>query len=305
MYTSYFYSASSTAANILSDVVAILTGETNVNNLSANCDKVNTVINASVRVAGWTLHDNAAGTNAKCLKAPVADNANQFKYLVIDTNSAGYIMTKVYELWNETTHTGTNLASTSNSTGQAQRVNVTSGGRLDISASERHCIMYSFQSGVYGNTYFSPNGILERTRLSPWDTVENGFPPFLFMSAYNGSNMECRRLNNLGAEVTANSYVEPIIANCYGTTFRGITIPATTIVCDDTKVNFKHAMFEFGFIYAQHGHLGGYVSQLCDLWLTTNDFGSQFDTVMCGTDEYIIWVIGPTANSIRLAVRKG
>jgi len=39
MYATYRYAAGSTGLNVLADVVAILTGETDVNNLSANCLK--------------------------------------------------------------------------------------------------------------------------------------------------------------------------------------------------------------------------------------------------------------------------
>lgn len=51
MNAKYTYVAGATAANILADLVAILTGETNVNNLSASCNKPFTTIE-SITAAG-------------------------------------------------------------------------------------------------------------------------------------------------------------------------------------------------------------------------------------------------------------
>ena len=87
MYARYQYNSGVQAtvqANILADLLAILTGEVNVSNLSASCDKVNTTITVD-NPAGWVLHDAAAGTNAKAIKAPLADDQATFKHLVLDT----------------------------------------------------------------------------------------------------------------------------------------------------------------------------------------------------------------------------
>lgn len=58
MYTKYVYSSAQTVTNLQADLVALLTGETNVNNLSSGCDKVNTSITATT-AAGWAVHDGA------------------------------------------------------------------------------------------------------------------------------------------------------------------------------------------------------------------------------------------------------
>ncbi len=304
MYASYFYSAEATAANILADVVAILTGETTVANLSAGCDKVNTTIDASVAVAGWTSHDASAGTNAVCLKAAVADNASQYKYLVIDTNSDGYIHTKVYEDWNATTHAGTNLAYYSDQVSVAQRVNTATGGRIDISASIRHAFMFSLQGGVFGSSTGNyPSGVLERTRRSPWDTVANGYPPFAHVSGMNATTFrEPRIVNASGADITGSSITNYPIHSFGGGSSTLVNTPATTVVANEAKTVFKHALVNFGLVNPAVGHLGGDFSSLCDIYLTTYNNGASFDTIAVDNKTYIVWACGTT---YRFAVRQG
>lgn len=298
MYVSYFYSAGATITNILADVVAILTGETTVANLSASCDKVNTIIDASVNVAGWTLHDASAGTNAVCLPAAVAGNASQYKYLVVDTNSAGYILLKGYETWDAGGHSGTNLIYNSNTNTAAQRINTTLGGRLDISASVRHVFAFSYQNGLYGSSYgASPCGILERTRRSPWDTVANGYPPFVFLNGFQTYvSYEPRSLSAAGSDVVASYAGVPPI-HFFGTA----TNPTTTVPSDELKTP-KHMLIPFGVSRITDGHLGGDISSLCDIWLTTYNSGSTYDTLVVGSATYVIWAVG---TSWRFAVRKG
>lgn len=296
MYASYYYSAGSTAANILADVVAILTGETNKANLSASCNQTNTNIDASANVAGWSVYDASAGTNAQCLRAAVADNSSQYKHLVLDFSSAGYMKMKVYDTWNNSAHTGTSMASYSDNNNYVPRINLSAGGVLYITASVRHCLVFSYQNSAWGSTTGANwAGILERTRRSPWDTVSNALPPFIFACGLTYM-YEPRRLNNLGAEVSTTgapvTYQHPL----------GTTAPPTTTVPIDSNVNLGHAMLPFGVINIGDGHFGGDITSLTDIWLTTHNYGSTGDTIVYNGNEYIIWAIAAT---FRIAIRKG
>jgi len=298
MYASYFYNIT-TAADLLADVVAILTGTTDVNSLGTKCDKTNTIIYNDYCNAGWEVYDAAAGTNAQCLRAVVNDDASTYKYVVIDTNSAGYIMTKLYETWNSSTHTGTNIAYGSTTSSYSQRTLVASGARLDISASARHIFMFSLQSGVYGAaSNNTPTGVFERTRLSPWDTVANAYVPVGFMQSATVVN-ECKVLGATGSDLTSSSAAcSPYYRHGLTTT----TNATTTLPCDSSKTTFKHAMYEWGWNLATAGHLGGSITDLTDVWLTTYNYGSPFDTLSDGTNTYVIWTVG---NTYRFAVRRG
>lgn len=300
MYTTYTYIAGATAANILADVSALLTGETNKANLSASCDQTNTAIDVSSCVAGWTSYDASAGTNARCFRAAVADSASQYKYLVIDTNSAGYILQKCYESWNSGTHAGTNITYNSDVVGNNQRLLVASGGSLRISASERHCFIYSLQGGAYGTANsLGPSGILERSRLSPWDTVANGYPPFVYLGNINNVIAEPRSLNAAGADVTGSSAVVTPIHSFGGS---NITLPTTSVISNAGKSVFGHVFVPFGVCQATNGHLGGDITSFADIWLTTYAAGSPFDTVVYNGNTYIIWTASTTW---RYAVRLG
>lgn len=65
MYAKYNYTAGTTLLNVISDITAILTGETVVANLSVGCDDANTEILTPYAVAGWSMFDpmaNVVGT---------------------------------------------------------------------------------------------------------------------------------------------------------------------------------------------------------------------------------------------------
>ena len=302
MYTSYFYNSGASAADILSDIAALLTGETDKNKLSASCNKTLTEIDASVDAAGWSMWDVAAGTNAVVLRAAVADNPSQYKYLWLSTNTAGYLVAAPYGDWDTAAHSGSDMSYAATSTSHAQRLNVSLGGRLDIRAKNGIYWGFSFQNGVYGSATGSwPSGLLERTRLSPWDTVENGYPPFLFVSGLNQSTYsEPRSVNAAGADVTG------LAASCFPMhAFGGggtlPTLPITTVPSNSSK-DLKHILAPFGTTRVADGHLGGDFSSLADIWLTTYGNGSSFDTMNVDGKIYVIWAVTTTW---RFAVRKG
>jgi len=303
MYATYVYAAGSTAANILADVVKLLTGTTDKAQLSANCVQASTSIDASVNAAGWEVYDASAGTNARCLRAPIVDNGSQYKYLVVDTNSAGYIFFKLYESWNNSTHVGSYLAYNSDSTAYSQRLNTSTGGRLEVSASARHAVVFSLQNSAYGSSSGScPGGVVERTRRSPWDVIANGYMPVIaFIGFGSYAAYEPRQVGETGSDETG-SYAAVFPMHVFGGGAASLTsMPATTIPYDSTKSLLRHAFSPISFVNPANGHLGGDITSLCDIWLTTQTSGAAFDTVTYNSNTYVIW----TSGTFRLAVRKG
>ncbi|MEO5329334.1 MAG: hypothetical protein H7829_13965 [Magnetococcus sp. THC-1_WYH] len=185
MYCKYVYKAAASKANILADVVQLLTGETALSNLSSDCNVGASQLVTTV-AAGWTLHDASAGTNARCIKAPLADDATTFKYMVIDTNTTGSIFGKVYETWNATAHTGTNLAYMSDSSSYCQRIS-TSSYQLYLFASPRSILMFSYTGSYGSSTGNSPSGVFERTREMAWDIPGAGYPPYAHINFYQAN----------------------------------------------------------------------------------------------------------------------
>src|SRR5574337_374212 len=163
MYTNYAYNAGASAANILADT-------TDKTTLSAACDQPNTSIVTTYAVAGWTVHDAAAGTNKQCLKAPCAYDAAVYKYVTIDTNTAGYVIITLCEGWNATTHAAIGVTTSAVSViGNSQRVSTTLVGTLQIAASARYIMLFGAYAGTDGTSTSagSPTGIVE-TSNCPW-----------------------------------------------------------------------------------------------------------------------------------------
>jgi hypothetical protein len=99
--------------DIFTDIIAILTGETDKNELiQADLNLPTTFISANTP-AGWELYDSDTGvSNEVVLRAPCIDAPAQYKYvkLRIGTTS-GYVQLfhRIMEDWNSGTNTGTNL----------------------------------------------------------------------------------------------------------------------------------------------------------------------------------------------------
>ena len=106
MFCTYRMNATCTNVNLAADLLALLTGQTDKNLLSSGCDKTNTNI-INVAAAGWTLHDQVSTTKF-VVKAKEA-NGTIDKFMMIEVTASAINMS-VYETWNATTHTGTNLS---------------------------------------------------------------------------------------------------------------------------------------------------------------------------------------------------
>ncbi len=185
MYANYAYLTGATQANILADLTALLTGETNKANLSASCDQANTVIVSDI-AAGWTLHDNAAGSNLKVLKAPLVDDAAQYKYLMLDLATSLAVKIYGYESWNATAHTGTNVTANSTSS-YFQRYQTAEPGVLHVFATARMVVIIGAYGSVVGDdNYRGASVYAEGSRLQPWDTVAQGYPKGLLVGASYG-----------------------------------------------------------------------------------------------------------------------
>jgi hypothetical protein len=124
---------------------------------------------------GWALYDNAAGTNAKAYRALNADGTT-YKYIVLDYNTAGYILFKVYTSWNSGTHSGTNVAYLSDQTGYAQRIDITNGGSLYMSVRAAAFVM---QSSNGSSTGAGACGVVEISRDNAEDT---GGTPYVWIN---------------------------------------------------------------------------------------------------------------------------
>jgi len=231
MFAKFAYLSGATQANILADICALLTGETNKANLSASCDQANTEIISTV-AAGWTAHDNSAGTNVRVLKAPLVDDAAQYKYLRIDVATAGAIKLYGNETWNAGTHTGTNATANSTSA-NFQRYDAAGAGNIYLWADARKVVMYTIYGSTTGdNAYSGTHVFAEMSRIQPWDTVAAAYPKQVIIpggigwySASVRGIYVCRVKNRSNTDLTGASAVAfPMTVGCaFGTDFNTST----------------------------------------------------------------------------------
>lgn len=173
MYATYVYAAGATRANVLSDVTAILTGETNKTNLSAACVQASTSIVSTI-ASGWTVHDSSPATDSIVIKAPHSDEGSVYKLAYLNISDTR-LKVDMCISWDEVAHTGVKSAASI-----GQDISVTSGGTVFIYASARFFALYSeyYSSGVKysgATTYGGPSGIFEMSRIAPWLTVGSGY----------------------------------------------------------------------------------------------------------------------------------
>ena len=306
MYSVYKYAAGATKANVLADVIAILTGETDVNNLSASCDKANTSITTSWHAAGWSSYDAAAGTNAKCIRAAYHDDAASYSYVGVDTNTDGYIFLVLYESWNNGSHLGGNIAYNSNSATYAQRLNLASGGALYLHAGLYHVFCKSYQSAAWGSSYNNcPILITQRTRLSPADTVANGYPNTVFSYiGHWGSSAAAastpRMLKNDGSDVTGSNAGSIEHVTYFGS---GIEVAVQTPL--DVDKNLRHLMMPIIFRRSGYAWLGGECSSLNEIYFITQGSGVELDEREANGNVYVLFSFGTQSPVNMMAVRKG
>ncbi len=320
MFAKYEYQAGSSLANIMSDIVAILTGETVVANLSADCVDANSYIN-STDAAGWTVYDAIAGTNAQCLRALNAD-ASTYKYIVIDLNTANKLFCKVYQSWDSGAHTGTNLAYNSDNTTQGcQKIDTTNGGVLYIGSTARGVIFNSFAGGIWGvNTagVYSPIGCFERTRAAGWDTAGAGYPPYVYFTGYfteigyssNGADatISAPRIKGLAGDLTGiNACLDA--STEFGSGAGSSSYPIKSILPTvrgfDDALNLKHFMHEIGLVRKDQGWKAGKL--LGGIYLTTSGYGSAGDEISFNGSTYFVMTCGQssgTGTGGRIAVPK-
>lgn len=155
--------------------------------MGAGISDIMTAVEAVVVGAGWTVHDNAASANAVCYKAPNFDGAT-YKYVVLDYNTTGWLLMKVYEAWDAALHTGTNICprATDVTVGYQQALNLTTDkGLIYIFANQAYLAMIirQYTTSILGNSLIcGVTGCFEFSRDNPDDTVAAGYPVHAFIN---------------------------------------------------------------------------------------------------------------------------
>jgi len=349
MYAKYVYQAGATQANIIADLVLILTGTTDKTLLSTGPGRAapntiaqtDTYINVSSKTSGWIKHSaNFSGTNAVVLRAPLdvsnvtsvdlgTINQTQYKFcelLSYDTTKIGLRLCEYATTVNPAVFTNKMLHSTQQNNDQT--LDLTNGGYLLISATDRHIAMLSFKAAIappygaiYGYNKFT--FISERTRISPWDTNAAAYPPVvqagLYGTGFNSvfSSFWFPRIKGTSADSLAIvcGYAESVnVPSTLNSAYRAVNgntaiFPYNTTKTMDASGNYVHVLHP---IYARKdfhevAFLGGEISTFCDMWITTFGFGNSEDEVVVNGNTYVIWkeYVASSPSGCSIAVRKG
>ncbi len=172
MYAVYTYAAATTQANLVADVIKLLTGETNKSNLSSDCVQASTTITSTV-AAGWAVYDSAAGSNEQCIRVLNQDGVT-YKYYNFLASSTTVISGKISEAWNAGAHTGTNTSATLSSVWSS-----TGGGVLYIYATAKNIVIQSYSSATFQTLVGMC--LFEMSR----DSIPSGYPCAALLNTAN------------------------------------------------------------------------------------------------------------------------
>ena len=141
--------------------------------------------NGNAPVHGWELWDGLAGTNQKCYRAKNKDDVT-YKYVVLDCNTANILKLKVYENWDNVTHTGTNLCYQSDSASYSGATTTTQPGQIFLFVNPRW-LAITTRDPFNGKLNSDPTkqgifGCFEFTRDNAEDTGAGGTPCFMWLN---------------------------------------------------------------------------------------------------------------------------
>lgn len=269
MYASYYYVAGASATDVLNDIVAILTGATDVNALSQSCDKSLTQIRTTYSQAGWTLVASPTSTR-RVLSATISTIPTRNKFVRLDVDNTAYLRLSVMRDYT-TTEVGLYTAADV----YQQRLNLTAGGRMDIYADSKTLLLFSYQSGSFGNS--NANGItgvveVEKDASKIGYVVDLSYPVvYIFPTP-----LTTEIYNTSGTLQTS----------WQNTTFSTKRSPSTFTYNNNNYTQIVPMYFTV-FAYC--------LDCLSDVFAIPNSYGAIFDTLVWNSKTWVIW--GAITNS--------
>ncbi|MEM4592816.1 MAG: hypothetical protein QW196_05395 [Sulfolobales archaeon] len=264
MYASYYYVAGASATDVLNDIVAILTGTTDVNALSQSCDKSLTQIRTTYSQAGWTLVASPTSTR-RVLSAPISTIPTRNKFVRLDVDNTAYLRLSVMRNYTTTEvglYTATDVFQ--------QRLNLTAGGRMDIYADSKTLLLFSYQSGSFGNS--SVNGItgvveVEKDASKIGHVVDLSYPV-----------------------VCINPFLQ--ITEVYNTsgTLQTTSWQSVSLSTKLSPTTFTYNNNNYAQIVPMYFAASPYcLDCLSDVFFIPNNYGAIFDTLVWNNKTWVIW----------------
>lgn len=329
MYAKLSFDISTTAQEALVDIVDALTGETNLNNLSAKV-----VIGSSeiVDTYGlfWELWDDVSA-DEKILRAPITDDPTRYKYMRLATEATSNdgmsegIYMESYRDWNNVAHTGTvnnrRTAGSQNvqSTSDTQKCWVFACNPTTIScevyftASQAH---FAVMARMSSNVQSGVSMITEHTRVSPWDTVANAYDPIFYVVSpitedvgvnTGADDRICFNLpvcpnaagGDLDINVTGDEHNFAALTTSVGTFgntqisqggLQGVDqVLIPSAVLDENKIA-RRPMIGFGGSWSKVGNYGGSITDFNGMFLT-DPTGTHGDVINVQGIDFVEWTL--------------
>lgn len=321
MYAEISYDGTVAVNDVLTTIVNVLTGTTDVTTFSVGLVSGSTVTDV-YRPAGWELWDDISASE-KVIRAPYTDVAGEYKYIKFTAVDAAsdYIYWEMYRDWDNGSHTGTlnrRIANTSVVSASSyarvfyRQSNTT--GTIYLSSSSKH---FACVCSTDSNTRYTNMGLLsERSRINDWDLNSSPYKPVVqtnygFSGDYMlGSNsvqgrypfsIETVPVPNNGGVYDVNTSTGDNVSWQFNTSIGmsasynssgyygfcdGIAIPTHVL---DSSYQQRRPVVGFGTCSnPSSGFYGGDISNEAGMYLT-NDAGTIGETFTSNGFDYKVW----------------
>lgn len=313
MYGRYVYTAAATLNNVIDDIAAILTGQTNSSLLAAAVIP-DTELDGTIPTT-WSVYDNATGSDNPrvILRSPISDAGSKYKFLGLGNNGSDSLVVYSYEDWNTSTNTGTNAVSVTWAMG------IGSSKQITLHANSKGA--YVSRPAIDGTTVIAGAVVTEFDRWDITRTTSATYPDAVLCYAGSGWGTS----NNNGAPVGGTS---PYVAGdrCKALRFKNgnangdltdqlvnwvpvhmaasvheadESMPGTYIRSSDETVYHPVSPMLVGRWTA--GFLGGMMSPYADVYWSTRNVGNNFVEMVVDSKTYVVNIID--ANNV-LLIRK-
>lgn len=243
MFAELAWLSSPSNASFIADIVAVITGETDKNNLSSDIVLGATSI-VSVVPAGWEVWDDDTGVaDEYILRAPTVDDPTQYKYcrLLITGSTTRTLSSDIMEDWNPGSNTATNQTNARLMT--LMRTPVQTYGDtaqiVTVMATARYIIIRQT-----GYNFFTTFPCIEIDRIHPSLAIGTGRVPAVHLDDVSLTN------DNL---TTYNVGIPRILDDAGTTDITGTTAPIRVLAthqrpsCVDTNTEFDSLSTDVGY----------------------------------------------------------
>lgn len=312
MYGRYVYTAAATLNNVIDDIAAILTGQTDSSLLAAAVIP-DTELDGTIPTT-WSVYDNATGSDNPrvILRSAISDAGSKYKFIGLGSN-AGSLVVYSYEDWNTSTNTGTNAVSVTWAMGI--------GASKQITLHANSKAAYVSQPAVDDTTVIAGAVVTEFDRWDIWRTTGATYPDAILCYAGSGWGVggdigapvgsswpyvaadRCKipriKNGNANGHLTAQSCNWAPIHMSASIHSSSSIFPSTRIRTADETVYHPTSPMVVGSW--DKGFLGGMMSPHADIYWSTRNVGNNFVEMVVDSKTYVVNVID--ANNV-LLIRK-